>query len=319
MESVWILRQSKRLLKCLSEIMVVRNDGVGMKNTLELLSCIEGCCWSDIPKALKQIDKIGEASAKTLFNAGIKSIRNLLQEDGRRIETLRNRVAPFGNELKKSILNSTPIAKVTLEDSPDSRISGRVEIQNCESGTFLNTTIHVLIVGYNEKVSAIIKHMRFGTDALKEETRNFTLDIQKNYSEIIISLINESYSGLNQHIILDLKSNRKEVDQRIPSTPHEDIVTPIFALESFSSIHSEDLVQESKSDIEITPRINHEIMSVDQALLEEIAGEQFHDRAPSAIPSKRPNHANSFPSTASGCKHACRNKTTYPIEHYNWD
>lgn len=96
---------------CLGLIDVLRSkqDGISLRNAIELLSCINGKAWHDSIHKLQFLDGIGAANCATLLKAGISTFFDLSETRPSRIETLLNRRPPFGNQLIQTLRSEIPL------------------------------------------------------------------------------------------------------------------------------------------------------------------------------------------------------------------
>ncbi|KIK31009.1 hypothetical protein PISMIDRAFT_5571, partial [Pisolithus microcarpus 441] len=97
LEAISIFRHFSRIVT--AEVAIVKRCGTQVKHALELARCLHAKAWEDHPLVLRQIEHIGEKSAKVLAEHGISSIQKLAEIPPFRIEELLNRRPPFGSEV----------------------------------------------------------------------------------------------------------------------------------------------------------------------------------------------------------------------------
>lgn len=99
LEAISIFRHLSRIVAAITDVAVVKRRGAQVKYALELARCLHAKAWEDHPLVLRQIEHIGDKSAKILAENGINSIQKLMQTSSFRIEELLNRRPPFGSEV----------------------------------------------------------------------------------------------------------------------------------------------------------------------------------------------------------------------------
>ncbi|KAI6028575.1 hypothetical protein F5J12DRAFT_889093 [Pisolithus orientalis] len=99
LEAISIFRHFSRIATAIAEVAIVKRCGAQVKHALELARCLHAKAWEDHPLVLRQIEHIGEKSAKVLAEHGIGSIQKLVEIPAFRIEELLNRRPPFGSEV----------------------------------------------------------------------------------------------------------------------------------------------------------------------------------------------------------------------------
>ncbi|KAI6045611.1 hypothetical protein EDC04DRAFT_2888628 [Pisolithus marmoratus] len=99
LEAISIFRHFSRIATAIAEVAIVKRCGAQVKHALELARCLHAKAWEDHPLVLRQIEHIGEKSAKVLAEHGVGSIQKLAEIPPFRIEELLNRRPPFGSEV----------------------------------------------------------------------------------------------------------------------------------------------------------------------------------------------------------------------------
>ncbi|KAI9810714.1 MAG: Sec63 [Phylliscum demangeonii] len=94
-----IFQHVQRLVRCLIDCMIHKEDAVSVRHGLELVRGFAVRAWDDLPSQLRQIDQIGWVAVRKLAAAGITSIYALASTEARRIEMILSRQPPFGSKI----------------------------------------------------------------------------------------------------------------------------------------------------------------------------------------------------------------------------
>lgn len=109
-----IFQHIHRLIRCIIDCSVYREDSVSVRNALELARSLEARIWEDSALQLQQIDGIGPVAARKLIAADIKSIEDLEETDSQKIDMLLSKNPPYGNKLLQK-LKDFPKLRITLQ------------------------------------------------------------------------------------------------------------------------------------------------------------------------------------------------------------
>ncbi|KAK4053120.1 ATP-dependent DNA helicase MER3 [Microbotryomycetes sp. JL201] len=102
-----------RLVKCLTDILVDRRDG-SVRIALELLRSVYAKAWDNSPFVLRQLERIGEKSVKSLADRGISTLEALRSAEPHVLEMALNRNPPYGRKLIAQA-NAIPAFEIKLE------------------------------------------------------------------------------------------------------------------------------------------------------------------------------------------------------------
>lgn len=211
LEAISIFRHFSRIATAIAEVAIVKRCGAQVKHALELARCLHAKAWEDHPLVLRQIEHIGEKSAKVLAEHGIGSIQKLVEIPAFRIEELLNRRPPFGSEVlaaakefPKYFLSvketrtvpsdgENPVeVELTVECGlvPDSMVPRKAKVPKragAEMTTLLTLTSDLTFVDFR----------RIGTKALMEK-KEFTLTayLTKPSQAINIYISSEKSAGV---------------------------------------------------------------------------------------------------------------------------
>ncbi|KAJ3403232.1 Sec63 [Chytriomyces hyalinus] len=123
-ESNVIMSHAARVSKFMFEVFTLKKDFQAASAALDLTNAIHAKAWESGGFHLKQIESIGPVHAKTLFDAGIRTIGDLLDRPAEQIESILNRGRLFGNKLLEAA-NTLP--QLTLSASEEIGKSDQVE------------------------------------------------------------------------------------------------------------------------------------------------------------------------------------------------
>lgn len=99
MERSNIFQHVTRVAKCLTDVKLLSEDAIIVKNALSLCRSFRAKCWEDSPNVLRQLDKIGPLAVKKLVGKGIFSFEDLRHIDAQLIEVALSRNPPFGSTI----------------------------------------------------------------------------------------------------------------------------------------------------------------------------------------------------------------------------
>jgi ATP-dependent DNA helicase HFM1/MER3 len=94
-----LYRVLDQVLRCLVDILGQKLDGSGVIAALDVLRSVKAGVWEGNNMDLLQVDGIGPAKARTLVEAGIKTVPQLSKLEFYHIERLLHRNPPFGQQL----------------------------------------------------------------------------------------------------------------------------------------------------------------------------------------------------------------------------
>ena len=88
-----------RLIRCVIDCQIYLQDGVTVRNALELARSLSARVWDNSPLQMKQIPNIGLVAIRKLAMGGINSIEALEAAEPHRLEMLLSKNPPFGQKL----------------------------------------------------------------------------------------------------------------------------------------------------------------------------------------------------------------------------
>ncbi|CAI6494293.1 AIS_HP2_G0016900.mRNA.1.CDS.1 [Saccharomyces cerevisiae] len=98
-----VFRHCFRLLKCMVDTFIEKNDGISLKNTLLLLRSLNGHCWENTPMVLRQLKTIGLVSVRKLIRHGITNLEDMGNLTDTQIEYYLNLKIGSGMKIKSDI------------------------------------------------------------------------------------------------------------------------------------------------------------------------------------------------------------------------
>ncbi|KAI8830066.1 Sec63 Brl domain-containing protein [Chytriomyces cf. hyalinus JEL632] len=123
-ESNVIMSHAARVSKFMFEVFTLKKDYQAASAALDLTNAIHAKAWESGGFHLKQIESIGPVHAKTLFDAGVRTIGDLLDRPAEQIESILNRGRLFGNKLLEA---ANMLPQLTLSASEEIGKSDQVE------------------------------------------------------------------------------------------------------------------------------------------------------------------------------------------------
>lgn len=85
-----------RLIRCIIDCQIHLEDGISVRNALELARSFAARVWDNSPLQMKQIEQIGIVAVRKLAGAGITSIAALEDTEAHRIDMILSKNPPFG-------------------------------------------------------------------------------------------------------------------------------------------------------------------------------------------------------------------------------
>ncbi|KAE8553695.1 hypothetical protein EYB25_005077 [Talaromyces marneffei] len=103
-----------RLIRCIIDCQIHNEDGVAVRNCLELARSFVSRVWENSPFQMKQIDQVGVVAVRKLAGAGISSIQELEETEAHKIDMILSKNPPFGMKLLAR-LAEFPKLRVTMK------------------------------------------------------------------------------------------------------------------------------------------------------------------------------------------------------------
>lgn len=102
-DKLLVFRHCFRLLKCMVDIFVEKEDGTSLKNALFLLRSVSGNCWEDSVMVLRQLKSIGLVSVRKLVQRGIRSLQDMRELSDQQIESYLSLKMGNGSKIKRDV------------------------------------------------------------------------------------------------------------------------------------------------------------------------------------------------------------------------
>lgn len=109
-----VFNHINRLIRCISDCQVDKEDGVCLRHCLELSRSFSSRVWEASSLQMKQIEQIGIVSVRKLASAGITSIQALEETEAHKIDMILSKNPPFGMKLLAK-LAEFPKLRVTVK------------------------------------------------------------------------------------------------------------------------------------------------------------------------------------------------------------
>lgn len=108
-----IFSQVVRLVRCIKECCLSRNDSGSLISAMFLNRCLQGRTWNDTSTILRQLRGIGSAYVRVLAFRGVKTFEDLRHVQEHEVELWCNRSTPFGQNLLRE-LDQIPQYELTI-------------------------------------------------------------------------------------------------------------------------------------------------------------------------------------------------------------
>ncbi|AJS01574.1 CDN_1a_G0017750.mRNA.1.CDS.1 [Saccharomyces cerevisiae] len=314
-----VFRHCFRLLKCMVDTFIEKNDGTSLKNTLFLLRSLNGHCWENTPMVLRQLKTIGLVSVRRLIRHGITNLEEMGHLSDTHIEYYLN--LKIGNGIKiKNDISLLPCLNIRTKlenckiENEELWLTFKVEI----SATFKSSIWHgqhlSLDIETEKSSGELIDFRRLQLNKL-QSPRGFRISakISPKLEKIEFSIHCQEIAGLGKTIVY---STDHLASQFSAKTPH--IRKDLNSLEKC-------LFYESSSDGEVgkTSRVSHkdgleESLSSDDSILDYLNERKKSSKAVESAAVIHPEaHSSSHFSNgrqvrSNGnyeCFHSCKDKT----------
>ena len=191
---------SKRLIRCMVDVFVQRNDSFAAKSALELARSLAAGVWDDTVLQLKQIPGIGDVAVRKLAAAGIKSIDAVFDVEPRRLEVVLSKNPPYGHDLLKK-LGEFPMLHITAKTAGTKATSQRgIEVKlQCQVG-FLN---EIVPVRFGKKTYSVLFLCETSYGELVDFRRFYPPRLKNREDILLTALVDRPGSKLRCHIMCD--------------------------------------------------------------------------------------------------------------------
>ncbi|XP_065830814.1 probable ATP-dependent DNA helicase HFM1 isoform X2 [Oscarella lobularis] len=220
---------ASRISRALAEFLFQRQSGfrVAIEATV-LAKCIKSKLWENSEHVARQLDRIGVALSSNMVKAGLTSFEKILERKPRDIEMIVNRNPPFGRQIHDAV-SSLPKYLLDVEQVPKysadtAELYIKVKLANLETLRGLSkppNTFSIVLVGDMDNKLILKQKIR---DSLLLRTGEWMrkIDIRRSLrqDEIELHFINESYVGLDAHLLFTPRYVGYRKESRLPAT-HE--------------------------------------------------------------------------------------------------
>lgn len=319
-----VIGHCKRLIRCLVDVLVQKQDSFATQSALELTRSIAAGVWDDTVMQLKQIPGIGDVYTRKLAAAGIKSLDALFNTKPHRIELILSKNPPFGLEIAKKVA-AFPMLHISAKEADKKRKHYKgVEIKlQCEIG-FVNKNPPLY---FNKKQFSILHLCETSSGALIDFRRFNPRQLQRSQEFLLTALVKEPASKLRCHIMCDdIAGTHRFVELPIDcpnswfspkqSTPPLAFETPTMNIKA--SAHTDEFEDGGLADsdllaavqvpsIEVVEDIDDIMAEVDDGL----SGEVTRKRSNTHHSTDGEDHCHEPIQLSNGnfsCRHACNDK-----------
>ena len=194
------LSHARRLIRCMIDIFIHRNDSIAARSALELARSIAAGVWDDTVMQVKQLAGIGDVYMRKLAAANIKTIDQIFNTESHRLEVILSKNPPFGLDLHKKAAEFPMLHVSVKEEGKRQKLQQGAEIKIRSKIGFLNQKIPLT---YNRRQYSVlflcettygelVDFRRFGPSRLKDD------------EEILLTaLVKEPGASLRCHVMCD--------------------------------------------------------------------------------------------------------------------
>lgn len=252
-----IERHFIRVLKCLIDIFIAKNDGISLKNALFVLRSLNVGCWESTPYILKQVKGMSINAVEKLSKMGINSLQQLTSMNREQLELYLGLKPGAGTKLLDEIRRLPILSfhyQAFIDDKNSLNISPYISAKVAKPiGKSNEISVNFLAL---DKNGHLIDFRRFPMILLNKE-QSFTIMVDlirvNEYIELILNVeeipgiglsrilklenITENISGTKQQIItnsnkiiadsndeLEMDSNLSDLEilELVPSDPNNE-------------------------------------------------------------------------------------------------
>uniref|UniRef100_A0A6P7F9E2 DNA 3'-5' helicase n=1 Tax=Diabrotica virgifera virgifera TaxID=50390 RepID=A0A6P7F9E2_DIAVI len=278
-ESYQILRSAQRIIKCLIDYILMREDNcyMALLNAIIFGKCLTAKLWENSPFVSKQLTGIGSTFATQLANAGKDTFGKILESSARDLELIIKRKPPFGDYLIEEVKH-LPIFMMSLEPNVDDGLQLTIELVNVDDlrqkSTIKTSSVFNLLVGNN--LNEILVHKKYQLSNLINYARIVKIIgvLEPGVEFIQAHFINEDWVGVDcscEVVVSNVTGNNLKPAPTLPK-PHQPSYKQTFL----------DVYMKSKKPIKgkipkKIEKINSKTLNPENKLINEISTKEiFH-------------------------------------------
>ena len=187
--------------------MAAKEEAIALRNLLELEGAINGQVWHDTPMIYRQLEGIGPAMSKTLYDQ-VKTMSSLCEKKPHELELILKKNPPFGMNLMKQ-LKQMPYYKLDVQSFLSPKVSLvftlRVETTRCPS------QLHLVVVRRRMYQSDLSLYDTINSDG-QTYRREIKVDLNADLKDIIVSVFSKDHAGLNVHRVFQIEASELPQD-----------------------------------------------------------------------------------------------------------
>lgn len=205
-DKMLVFRHAPRVLKCMIDCFIEKNDGDSLKSTLFLLRSVAGKGWEDTPMILRQLNTIGLVSLRKLVSHGVCTFADMEKLTEQQIEYYLS-LRPGNGYKIKSDLQMIPL--LSLEYSVEEKtvtqnaihVSFKVEVQaNFKSASWHGQQLCMLIMLKTDTGILIDFRRTFLSKLKTPKAFRITIQVDRNTNFIEFVYSCEQIGGSNREI-----------------------------------------------------------------------------------------------------------------------
>ncbi|PGH04665.1 ATP-dependent DNA helicase HFM1/MER3 [Blastomyces parvus] len=157
-----------RLIRCITDCQISRQDSVSTRHALELARAIGARVWDNSALQMKQIEQIGIVAVRKLATAGINSIEALEATEPHRIDMLLSKNPPFGSRIL-----------TRLAEFPKPRVSVKLVRKDIKPGKSVRVNFKTEIGFINEQLPTFFRRKPVYVCFLAETSDGRMIDFRR--------------------------------------------------------------------------------------------------------------------------------------------
>ncbi|KAL1964042.1 hypothetical protein VTN77DRAFT_7588 [Rasamsonia byssochlamydoides] len=189
-----------RLIRCIIDCQIHLEDGISVRNALELARSFAARVWDNSPLQMKQIDQIGIVAVRKLAGAGITSLEALEDTEAHRIEMILSKNPPFGMKV---------LAR--LAEFPKLRVTIKMMGRETKSGKSVKVNFRADVGFLNEKLPVFFQRRPVYVCFLAETSDGHLIDFRRmsanklqNGHEIMLSAeLTSAFQHITCYVMCD--------------------------------------------------------------------------------------------------------------------
>ena len=187
-----------------------------------LLRSVERRLWGDIGDHLKQFDGVGDVSCQTLERVGIRTLDNLLAVEAPRLDSILNRSAPYGFNLKTRCAELPRYSISVTVSKEQQTTTGHLLRVHLSKSIQSKSLFPCHLVAYTD--SSILVCNRKIPSSVTEYDAEIAAPMETGIVKVFV--VNDRWFGIDSDYEVRIQEPKHIQKRVIPVTPPKQITSP---------------------------------------------------------------------------------------------